>query len=252
MPVAPSVALDSLEQDVGLEDVGLEQDVGRERGLSAMNKGYIEGYFGRLLSWRQRHSVVAAMDADGLDTWVYAPKEELRHRRQWRLPWGQGWLRELTAFRGAASGVGVANLVVALSPGLDMDFDASADLDALCVKYEAALEAGATAVGLFFDDIPLPPGDASAEDARRQAQAAAQVVNRLGIAGEQLWFCPTQYCTSFARGAAGAQSAAGSQSAAGFKVPQALPRRTKRLRPISALCGNVCPPARGCSGLGRR
>ena len=43
-------------------------------------KGYIEGYYGRLLSWDQRRLIVKSLKKNKMNTYFYAPKEDEKHR----------------------------------------------------------------------------------------------------------------------------------------------------------------------------
>lgn len=158
--------------------------------------GYLEGYFGRLLSWPQRHLLLGEMARQQLDLWVYAPKEDPLHRRRWREPYEKEWMQHFANFC-AVAGEHRVEVLAAVSPGLDMRFDEAADLNALCAKYGQLLGAGAGAIGLFFDDLPLSPKQADAAMARAQASLATAVLERLQLPAQKLWFCPTQYCDAF-------------------------------------------------------
>ena len=161
---------------------------------SAPLLGYIEGYFGRLLDWPQRHWLMRQMADLGLDTWVYAPKEDPLHRRQWRQPYPAAWREEFAAFCQEASSRNV-HVVAALSPGLDFDFADPQERQLLYDKYRQLLAAGAHQLALLFDDIPLPPENADAHIARQQAELAQDTARQLDLPAGQLWFCPTQYCS---------------------------------------------------------
>ena len=43
-------------------------------------KGYIEGYYGRLLSWRERVELVKALGEAKADFYIYGPTEDPLHR----------------------------------------------------------------------------------------------------------------------------------------------------------------------------
>lgn len=46
--------------------------------------GYIEGYFGRELSWHQRFGIIDHLKKLKLNTYIYALKEDPFHRVEWR------------------------------------------------------------------------------------------------------------------------------------------------------------------------
>ncbi|MGB2069624.1 MAG: beta-N-acetylglucosaminidase domain-containing protein, partial [Candidatus Puniceispirillaceae bacterium] len=54
-------------------------------------RGYIEGYYGRILSWQERHRIVDQLAALGMSSYVYAPKEDVNHRIAWRTAWDGEW-----------------------------------------------------------------------------------------------------------------------------------------------------------------
>ena len=54
--------------------------------------GIIEGFYGRPWSWDERAMVMRACHGWGMDTYVYAPKDDPKHRERWRDPYGSGKL----------------------------------------------------------------------------------------------------------------------------------------------------------------
>ena len=46
--------------------------------------GYIEGYYGQLLSWENRRLIVDSLQKNNMNTYFYAPKEDEKHRLNWR------------------------------------------------------------------------------------------------------------------------------------------------------------------------
>ncbi len=46
--------------------------------------GYIEGYYGKLFSWSERHEMVKECADLGLNSYLFAPKEDYYHRVGWR------------------------------------------------------------------------------------------------------------------------------------------------------------------------
>ena len=46
--------------------------------------GYIEGYYGKLLSWENRKLIVQSLKKNKMNTYFYAPKEDKNHRLNWR------------------------------------------------------------------------------------------------------------------------------------------------------------------------
>ena len=42
--------------------------------------GYIEGYYGKILSWKNRKSIIKSLHKNKMNTYFYAPKEDVFHR----------------------------------------------------------------------------------------------------------------------------------------------------------------------------
>jgi hyaluronoglucosaminidase len=121
----------------------------------------------------------------GMNAYVYAPKDDEKHRRDWRAPYGG---EELARFRalaahGRATGVRVG---FAVSPGLDVGYEAAADRAALLTKLHTLQEGGVDWFFLLVDDIPMQDGLGA-----RQAGLAAWLHDALD--GAALTLCPTEY-----------------------------------------------------------
>ena len=119
-------------------------------------RGYIEGYYGRLLTWQDRDRIVARMATLGLNTYLYAPKEDSCHRVDWRAPWPDDWLGSFAAMCRVAAARGVM-VFAGIAPGLDYDpAHDNVEFDILLSKAHALQDAGAAAIVLMFDDIEPP------------------------------------------------------------------------------------------------
>lgn len=119
-------------------------------------RGYIEGYYGRLLGWQDRHRIIARLAALGMNAYLYAPKEDPHHRVNWRDPWPEDWIAGFTAMCASAAVQGVM-VWAGIAPGLDYDpNNDSAEFDSLLAKAASLQAAGAAAIVLMFDDIEPP------------------------------------------------------------------------------------------------
>jgi len=119
-------------------------------------RGYIEGYYGRLLTWQDRHRIIERMAGLGLNAYLYAPKEDIRHRVEWRTPWPGEWLHDFAALCNAAATRDVM-MLAGIAPGLDYDSRRdSEEFDLLLAKAQALQAAGAAAIVIMFDDIEPP------------------------------------------------------------------------------------------------
>src|SRR5688500_8569576 len=93
------------------------------------------------------------MAAWGLNTYVYAPKDDLHHRALWREPYAA---EDADRLRGSIAACGERNIrfVYGLSPGLDIRYGRETDLDQLRARFEQMNPLGCRDFSLLFDDIP--------------------------------------------------------------------------------------------------
>ncbi|MEO6876451.1 MAG: beta-N-acetylglucosaminidase domain-containing protein [Opitutaceae bacterium] len=163
--------------------------------------GVIEGFYGRPWTSEQRTRLLAWMKEGGLNTYLYAPKDDIKHRTLWREPYTDTELGPLRLLIEGCRRLGI-EFVYAIAPGLDIRF--GADQRVLQSKVAQIRSLGVRTFAILFDDIP----DAMrAEDTARFgtfARAQVHVANELWtwlLASEEcsrLWFCPTVYCGRFA------------------------------------------------------
>lgn len=133
----------------------------------------------------------------GLDTYVYAPKNDPYHRERWRDPYPSQESARLGELVSAAREAGV-ELWYAISPGGSMVYSDSAHYRALMEKIRSIEELGVTHFGFFVDDVPAT---LQHEEDRRSfptlAAAHAHVINRLyrdlAARGVSLAVTPTTY-----------------------------------------------------------
>jgi len=148
--------------------------------------GVIEGFYGKPWSQAERFKLFDWMKAWGLNTYFYAPKDDLKQRTIWRECYSdsqQDELRELLA-RCKERDI---HFVYGLSPGLDIEYGKDAEVDHLRRRFNEMRGLGCQHFALLFDDIP---GKADEKLASEQARVA----NALAGEGFRLMFCPTAYC----------------------------------------------------------
>ena len=171
-------------------------------------RGYLEGYYGRLLDWPERRAILDTLAELGMNAYAYAPKEDARHRLHWRESYDPAWREAFGAFCREATARGVS-VVAGLAPGIDFDFAALADpssegsssegsetaraarsgrtgtertdLDAARDKLALLREDGATRLMLLMDDID-PDFERRSGGLPSEGEAHARLANRLGEA----------------------------------------------------------------------
>jgi hyaluronoglucosaminidase len=167
--------------------------------MSSGPVGLIEGFYGPPWSWPARHEVAAWAAERGMRDFVYAPKDDPKHRERWRDPYDD---EELAAF-GAFADEGALRLGFAISPGLSIDAGSHEDRAVLGAKVDQVVEAGATTVVLALDDIPFgggPQGEAHAGLARWLHEHLAGRAALALVPTEYVGVRPSPYLDALASG----------------------------------------------------
>jgi hyaluronoglucosaminidase len=120
-------------------------------------RGVIEGFYGAPWTHSARLDAVAFLAERGMNAYVYAPKDDPRHRTRWREPYDE---TEAARFRelAAACETRATRFGFALSPGLDVAYRDVGDRSALAGKLVPLLDAGVRWFVLALDDIPMQSG----------------------------------------------------------------------------------------------
>jgi len=161
--------------------------------------GVIEGFYGQPWTHEQRLELLSWMGDWGLDTYLYAPKDDLHQRVAWRevyvVPEAEKFGKLVYAARQSH-----VHFVYALSPGLDIRYSETAELKRVKERFAQMISLSCECFALLFDDVP---GDLNAKDAEQYgslASAQCQIANatfkwlRERRPNARLLFCPTAYC----------------------------------------------------------
>jgi hyaluronoglucosaminidase len=156
----------------------------------------IEGFYGTPWPHEDRLHAIERLGALGMNTYVYAPKDDPLHRGRWQEPYPEDALRrfgELVA-QGRRSGVSVG---FAISPGLTIRYSRADERRLLTDKLARFAELGARFFGLCLDDVPSELVHAEDRAAFRSLAAAhVALAHELKAAlpdGAVLWLVPTDY-----------------------------------------------------------
>ncbi|GIG26703.1 beta-N-acetylglucosaminidase domain-containing protein [Cellulomonas denverensis] len=171
---------------------------------SALSAGVVEGFYGPPWSHEERLSLLDAFPGLGLDTYLYAPKDDPWHRERWREPYPADALARLAELAARAADRGV-RFVWSIAPGLSMRYADDAEYASLVQKAEQVWTAGVADVWLLFDDIPdrlSDPADAAVfgDGPRGAGRAHGEVARRFrddfltphGLT-HPMTVCPTDY-----------------------------------------------------------
>ena len=124
--------------------------------------GYIEGYYGKLLSWKSRKLIIKSLHKNKMNTYFYAPKEDVFHRLCWRKEYNKEWRLKFQNFTQFCQKKNI-KVLAGIAPGLDFNFkelnensinNRNSDFELLLKKAKQLLQDGANYIALMLDDIP--------------------------------------------------------------------------------------------------
>lgn len=155
--------------------------------------GYIEGYYGKILSWQERHTLVDHCSKRGLNSYLLAPKEDHYHRLGWRETPPIEYLNEMNKLITESEAKSVT-VIPSIAPGLSFDFTSDSDKKILFKRIEQFCSGGAKTVALLMDDIPLELPESSKVQYDNLAEAQLDLLHEIEQQfSTTLLFCPTVY-----------------------------------------------------------
>ncbi|XP_054273322.1 protein O-GlcNAcase isoform X2 [Macrosteles quadrilineatus] len=159
--------------------------------------GVVEGFYGRPWTTDQRKDLFQKMKKWGMDSYLYAPKDDYKHRAYWRELYTVEEAEHLTGLISAARDNGI-HFYYALSPGLDITYSSVKEVAALKRKLEQVSQFGCNAFALLFDDIEPEMSEADKEVFQSFAHAQVSVTNDIyqHLGQPRFMICPTQYCAA--------------------------------------------------------
>ena len=124
-------------------------------------RGVIEGFYGTPWTDEFREELFAFMGDYKMNAYIYAPKDDAKHRSQWRVRYTSSELGRLADLVGAAKENHV-KFIYAISPGLDMNLGSGyeRDFQKLLDKCRQMYDLGVRDFAIFLDDIPAANLDA--------------------------------------------------------------------------------------------
>ena len=152
-------------------------------------RGVVEGFYGRPWTWDERLDSVRLMAALGMNTYLYAPKDDPLHRETWRDPYPAMAMARFGELLEIGRDHGV-DVYYTISPGLSMDPAAAADFSDLTAKLVPFLGLGYRHFGLLLDDIKAPK---SASTGRLHSALANRLHDWLKKRDARLMFVGTVY-----------------------------------------------------------
>ena len=162
-----------------------------------LKKGYIEGFYGRLMSQQDRNLILNSLAELSMDFYLYGPKEDPFHRSSWSSLYPKDKVEELENFRLQGEKLGIRTYM-ALSPLISPKDDLKRGIDKILNKIKQFKDLGFKDFAIFFDDISFEKNDLLANIHSNILNSVnAFIGNR---EEDAIIFCPTVYCNKFARG----------------------------------------------------
>ena len=162
-------------------------------------RGYIEGFYGPTWSHENRLSVMRLMAKYGMNTYFYAPKDDIYHREKWREKYPQNEWNNLKALFDAAT-ENYLQFNWCVGPGLTYKYTSDEDFTLLIEKFKNIYDMGVRGFGLLLDDIPWDfQYDEDAQNYDGIVDAHVDLINRTYNtlkafdSNITLSVCPTQY-----------------------------------------------------------
>lgn len=162
-------------------------------------RGYIEGFYGDTWENSKRLSVMRLMASYGMNTFFYAPKDDVYHRAKWRELYPEKEFSDLKNLFDSAN-ENYLDFHWTIGPGLTYKYTSDEDFTLLINKIKSVYNIGVRNFGLLLDDIPIKfqyENDAKAYDS--VVDAHIDLVNKTYIALKcidssiKLTVCPTHY-----------------------------------------------------------
>ncbi|XP_044521444.1 protein O-GlcNAcase isoform X2 [Gracilinanus agilis] len=161
--------------------------------------GVVEGFYGRPWVMEQRKELFRRLQKWELNTYLYAPKDDYKHRMFWREMYSVEEAEQLMTLISAAQEYEI-EFIYAISPGLDITFSNPKEVSTLKRKLDQVSQFGCRSFALLFDDIDHNMCAADKEVFSSFAHAQVSITNEIyQYLGEPetFLFCPTEYCGTF-------------------------------------------------------
>jgi hyaluronoglucosaminidase len=168
--------------------------------ISFKRRGIVEGFFGPLWSMAHRKAMFAFGAARGMNTYLYAPKDDPYHRERWTEPYPRNqWQALLQLIRHAQARR--IDFVYGFHPGKGLCFSDKTPVRTLLAKARRFYDAGVRTFAVLFDDIPSGLNYNRDRKYFRQSLARAEGSWLEEIQAKQpgqwkdveWWICPSYY-----------------------------------------------------------
>jgi hyaluronoglucosaminidase len=167
---------------------------------SFQRRGLVEGFFGPPWSMAHRKALFEFGAARGMNTYLYAPKDDPYHRKLWRRPYPPARWRQLLRLVGQARKSGI-DFVYGFHPGEGLCFSDAKLIETLLQKAQRFYDCGVRTFAVLFDDIPSRLVHAQDRRSFKNSLARAEGTWLREIEarqpgswrGVEWWICPSYY-----------------------------------------------------------
>ena len=168
--------------------------------LTFQRRGVVEGFFGAPWSMAQRAALFELGAARGMNTYLYAPKDDPYHRKLWRKPYPNDLWKKLNRLIRRAQRSRI-EFVYGFHPGEGLCFSDGQPIQLLLKKAQRFYDAGVSTFAVLFDDIPsrlIHERDRRAFQ-NSLARAEGNWLDRIRAAQPAVWkniewwICPSYY-----------------------------------------------------------
>lgn len=151
--------------------------------------GVIEGFYGKPWTLDERLDCIKFIGQNYMNTYMYAPKNDIYHRDRWRDLYPNNKILEFKKILRESDNYHV-DFYYMIAPGKDFNFNMKNDYIALKSKLKQLIDIGINKFGILLDDIDYFKGAGC-----KHAGLVNDVYNFLKINLEEftLAMCPTEY-----------------------------------------------------------
>jgi hyaluronoglucosaminidase len=169
-------------------------------GKTFERRGIVEGFFGPLWSMAHRKALFEFGAKRHMNTYLYAPKDDVYHRERWTEPYPRAQWRDLSQLVQDAHRHRI-DFVYGFHPGKGLCFTTNEPVSLLLDKAQRFFDAGVRTFAVLFDDIPSRLEQARDRKEFKGSLARAegtwlqmiQARQPLSWKNVEWWICPSYY-----------------------------------------------------------
>lgn len=120
---------------------------------STPRRGIIEGFYGKPWTLEQEIDAIHSLWENGMNTYIYSPKDDEYHRAKWSELYPESKLDNLLTLLHTCD-KNYVDFYYMLAPGLSIKYSSEKDFELLMRKYKQIYDLGVRHLGLLLDDIP--------------------------------------------------------------------------------------------------